>query len=40
MSQASPKSLKQWIKVDKLDFFKNASKHLKNYFGFGWPINI
>jgi hypothetical protein len=25
MSQAPSKCLKQWIKVDKLDYFKNAS---------------
>jgi hypothetical protein len=24
MSQASSKCLRQWIKVDKLDYFKNA----------------
>ena len=35
MFQALSKCLKQWIKVDKLDYFKNASQHLKNSFVFG-----
>ena len=40
LSQAPSKGLKQWIKVDRLDYFKNASYHLKNSFCFGcWWIS-
>jgi hypothetical protein len=38
MSQAPSKSLKQWIKVDKLDYFKNAS--FEKFFLFWVSMNI
>ena len=34
MSQALSKCKSRWIKVDKWDYFKNASQELKNSFCF------